>query len=520
MTALDLANPGSLMLALLPELVLMGGAMLILLWAGWRRDSDSHQRTIGWASLALVVATAAAVVWSYGRFVAEPGGPIAIDNFRWMIDLVILLGTGLTIALAMDDNRRERVHAAESHVLVLLASSGMMLLAAATDLMIVFLGIELMSISVYALAGINRRSARGAEGALKYFLLGAFATAFLLYGIALVYGATGSTNIERIARTIWGLGVSTSPLLIVGLAMLVIGFAFKIAAVPFHMWAPDVYDGSPSAITAYMAATVKAAAFASFLRLWLQGFPGMGPEWYPAVFGIAVASMVAGNAIGLAQKNLKRMLAYSSIGHAGYLLVLVAAGTSEATSALVFYLVAYTLATFGAFAGIVSMAQPGKGTVMIDELAGLWRRRPWLALGMGVMMLALLGFPFFGGMGFFAKWYVLQVALHAPVPQTNLAIILVLTTVLSAGYYLHVVMVMFMKPPAEASLGVEPPATGAMTRGVLVLTAVLILLIGLVPDSLVQLTTRSRVATVISGQPGPASLGVPALPPAEPRLTR
>lgn len=515
MTALDLNQPSQLMMALLPELVLMGGAMLILLWAGWVRETDDHQRKIGWASLVLVVITAGSVVWSYRRFAPTTAGPIAIDTFRWMIDIVILLGTGLAIALAMDENRNERILSPESHVLILLASSGMMLLAAATDLIIVFLGIELMSISVYALAGINRRSGRGAEGALKYFLLGAFATAFLLYGIALIYGATGSTSIQHIAATIISLNLWSSPLLIVGIAMLVIGFGFKIAAVPFHMWAPDVYDGSPSAITAYMAATVKAAAFASFLRVWLQGFPALAPTWYPSIFDIAVASMIAGNAIGLAQKNLKRMLAYSSIGHAGYLMVLMAAGTGEATSALVFYLIAYTLATFGAFAGIVSLSQPGRGTVMIDELSGLWSRRPWVALGMGVMMLALLGFPFFGGAGFFAKWYVLQVALHAPVKQTTLAVILVLTTVVSAGYYLHVVMVMFMKAPAEGA--VEPPPTGGMTRFVLVTTTVLILLIGLAPDALVRLTRASRVETV---SPAMIRASTPGLRPAEPTLSR
>lgn len=513
MTPLDLSKPTSLMLAIVPELVLMGGAMFILLWAGWRRDSDSHQRNIGAASLALVALTIAAVLWSYGRYTALPGGPVTIDNFRWAMDIVILAGAGLTIALSMDDNRREAVHAPEIHVLVLLASGGMMLLAAATDMMIVFLGIELMSISVYALAGVNRRSARSAEGALKYFLLGAFATAFLLYGMALVYGATGSTNIDRIAQTIWTLGITSSPLLLVGLAMLVIGFGFKIAVVPFHMWAPDVYDGSPSAITAYMAATVKAAAFATFIRVWLQAFPGLGPEWYKAIYMVAVATMIAGNAIGLVQKNLKRMLAYSSIGHAGYLLVLIAAGTNEATSALVFYLLAYSLATFGAFAVVIALAQPGKGTVMIDELSGLWNRRPWLALGMGVMMLSLLGFPFFGGAGFFAKWYVLQAALHAPVPQTMLAVFIVLTSVLSAGYYLHVVMVMFMKPAPEGGATALPP-TGAMTRGVLVATVVLTLLLGIAPDIVVRWTNDSRISP-----PAAAAMGM-APAPAPPTISR
>jgi NADH-quinone oxidoreductase subunit N len=521
MTPLDLSIPSSLMLAIVPELVLMGGSMLLLLWAGWRKDSETHQRNVGIASLVLVALTIAAVVWSMRRFDSVvPGGPVTIDTFRWAMDVVLLIGAGFTIALGVDDNRREMVHAPETHILVLLATSGMMLLAAATDMMIVFLGIELMSISVYALAGINRRSARSAEGALKYFLLGAFATAFLLYGIALVYGATGSTNIDRIAQAVWSLGITSSPLLLVGLAMLVIGFGFKVAVVPFHMWAPDVYDGSPSAITAYMAATVKAAAYATFIRVWLQAFPALGPEWYKAIYGVAVATMIAGNAIGLVQKNLKRMLAYSSIGHAGYLLVLIAAGTAEATSALVFYLLAYTLATFGAFAVIVSLAQPGKGTVMIDELSGLWKRRPWLALGMGVMMLSLLGFPFFGGAGFFAKWYVLQVALHAPVPQTMLAVFIVLTSVLSAGYYLHVVMVMFMKPASDAVVAAEPPRAGGLTRAVLVATVVLTILLGIAPDALVRWTGRSRITVPVASRMGMARPGAPAMPPAQPTIAR
>src|SRR4051794_19532103 len=424
-TTLDLAVPAQLTQALVPDLVLMGGAMLMLLWAAWRPDSQEHQRRVGLASIVLVGITMALTLQWAGRFDAGPG-PIALDNFRWYTDIVVLLGTVFAIALSMDDNMRSGITTAEAHVLILLASSGMMLLAAARDLMIVFLGIELMSISVYALAGINRRSVRSAEGALKYFLLGAFSTAFLLYGIALVYGATGSTNLAVIAGRTTMYGLTSSPLLIAGIAMLLIGFGFKVATVPFHMWAPDVYDGAPSAITAYMAATVKAAAFASFIRVWLEAFPFSFNSWHPALSGLAIATMVIGNAIGLQQKNLKRMLAYSSIGHAGYILVAIAAGTFQGSSAMLFYLFIYTLATFGAFAVVVALTRDGQTTVMLDELDGLWTVRPALALGMAVLMLALMGFPIFGGAGFFAKWYVLQAALQAPIRQTTLAVVLVL----------------------------------------------------------------------------------------------
>jgi NADH-quinone oxidoreductase subunit N len=375
-------------------------------------------------------------------------------------------------------------------VLILLASSGMMLLASARDLMIVFLGIELMSISVYALAGMNRRSERSAEGALKYFLLGAFSTAFLLYGIALVYGATGATNLTYIAGRIALYGLGRSPLLISGVALMLIGFGFKVAAVPFHMWAPDVYDGAPNAITAYMAATVKAAAFAAFIRVWLEAFPFVWPSWHPALSGLAIATMIFGNAIGLAQKNLKRMLAYSSIGHAGYILVAIAAGTLQGSSALLFYLFIYTLATFGAFAVVVSLQRDGDAPVMLEDMAGLWSIRPWLALSMGVIMLSLLGFPIFGGAGFFAKWYILQAALDAPIRQTTLSVILVLTTVVSAGYYLYVVMLMFMRPRVEGAY--VPERSGGLTRVVLGLSVALILLIGFVPQAVISRTQNGK----------------------------
>src|SRR5437868_3095742 len=439
-----------------------------------------------------------------GRFDAGPG-PIALDNFRWLVDVVILLGTVFTIALGMDDNMRSGVRSAEAHVLVLLASSGMMLLAGARDLMIVFLGIELMSISVYALAGINRRSIRSAEGALKYFLLGAFSTAFLLYGIALVYGATGATNLQTIGERALteGGAVASGPLFLIGIALLLVGFGFKVATVPFHMWAPDVYDGAPSPVTAYMAATVKTAAFAAFLRAWLEAFPSAFNAWHPAVMGIAIATMVFGNAIGLWQQNIKRMLAYSSIGHAGYLLVALAAGTTQGASAMIFYLLIYSLATFGCFAVVSSLTRSGSGTVVLDELAGLWSVRPWTAFSMAVLMLALLGFPIFGGAGFFAKWYVIEAALQSPTPQTLLVVVLVLTTVVSAGYYLYVVMVMFMRPRLE---GLTLPApSGGLTRLVLVATVVLLLVLGIVPDYVVRLTWAGRPqlspATAVNGRP-------------------
>ena len=502
----DLAIPSQLSAALLPDLLLMGGAMILLLWAVWRRESAEHQRSVGVLSIGLCVATLVAVLVMMGQRGIATDGPIAVDNFRWMADIIILLGTIGALALGIEDNDRVGTTTAETHVLILLASSGMMLLVAARDLMIVFLGIELMSISVYALAGLNRRSERSAEGALKYFLLGAFSTAFLLYGIALVYGATGTTGLYAIGRRVVEHDLSSSPLLLIGIAMLLVGFGFKVSTVPFHMWAPDVYDGSPNPITAYMAATVKTAAFAAFLRVWLEAFGAEFTSWHRAVVGLAVATMVIGNAIGLLQRNLKRLLAYSSIAHAGFILVAIAAGTSQGASAMLFYLLAYTLATFGAFAIIIVLSR-GDAPLTTDDVSGLWTVRPWLALGMTVFMLALMGFPVFGGIGFFAKWYVLKAALQAPEPQTLLAVVLVLTTVISAGYYLYVIMVMFMRPRrADAPDIVSTPP---LTRFVMIATAATILILGVMPDLAVR---YAIVGTPRLGVPDVIAKVAPTLP--------
>ncbi|MEP6730371.1 MAG: NADH-quinone oxidoreductase subunit N [bacterium] len=509
--AYDLAIPSQLSAALLPDLLLMVGAMILLLWAVWRSESAAHQRSVGLLSIGLVVATLVAVVVLMFQAHTATDGPIAVDNFRWMADVVILLGTIGALALGIDDNDRVGTVTAETHVLILFASSGMMLLVAARDLMIVFLGIELMSISVYALAGLNRRSERSAEGALKYFLLGAFSTAFLLYGIALVYGATGTTGLHAIGTRVAQNNLATSPLLLIGIALLLVGFGFKVSTVPFHMWAPDVYDGSPNPITAYMAATVKAAAFAAFLRVWLEAFGGEYASWHRAVVGLAVATMVIGNAVALMQRNLKRLLAYSSIAHAGFILVAIAAGTTQGASAMVFYLLAYTLAIFGAFAIIIVLSR-GDVSLTTDDVSGLWTVRPWLALGMTVYMLALLGFPIFGGVGFFAKWYVLKAALQAPEPQTMLAVVLVLTTVISAGYYLYVIMVMFMRPRrADApQIGTTP----ALTRFVMVATAAAILILGVAPDIAVQF---AFVGIPRLSVPSVVAKGVPLQPVAQTR---
>ena len=271
-------------------------------------------------------------------------------------------------------------------------------------------------------------------------------------------------------------------MLLVGTALLLVGFAFKVAVVPFHMWAPDVYEGAPTPVTAFMAAGVKAAAFAAFLRVWLECFGTLDFAWFAPVWWVAAVTMILGNVVALSQRNIKRLLAYSSIVHSGYLLVAVAAGSQLGASAFLFYLFAYTLATLGAFAVVSVMGRSGERGLEISDYEGLWKVRPGLAVGMAVCLLALLGFPVFGGVGFFAKLYLLQAALAAPHNLAPLAVLLVVTSVVSAGYYLHVVRVMFMKPRPDGS--VEPERAGGITRIVLIASVVLILALGLLPERL------------------------------------
>jgi NADH-quinone oxidoreductase subunit N len=505
---LDLSIPSQLSFALLPDLVLIGGAMLLLVWAAWRPESARHQRAIGTASIILLVMTAVLIGWFMIRGVTANPGPIAVDRFRWIADLVLIVGTIATIALSMDYNERELMVAPEAHVLILLATAGMMLLAGARDLMVVFLGIETMSVAVYVLAGMNRRSPRAAEGALKYFLLGAFSTAFLLYGMALVYGATGATDIGVIGDRITQYGLTRSPLLLVGIALMLVGFGFKVAAAPFHMWAPDVYEGAPTPVTAYMAAAVKAAAFAAFLRIWFEAFSPVFERWHNSFWWIAAITMVVGNVIALRQRNIKRMLAYSSIAHAGYLMVALTVNTAAGAEAFLFYALIYTIATFGAFGVVVALGDAGERSLSIDDYSGLWTVRPWMAVAMAVFMLSLLGFPVFGGAGFFAKWYVIRAALQTPSPQTKLAVVLVLTSVISAGYYLYVVMVMFMRPRLASA--VVPARAGGLTRFVVAAAAVLLIGLGFFPEQLVRVTRGGAPLTAYRVGPPETVVPLPA----------
>ncbi len=517
---LDPSSYHDLLLSLLPELVLTGWALVLLLLVAWRHQTVRDLRIAGWLTLVALLSTAVATWWLWWHRAGVEGlaAMVAADDFRWVADWVFLGAAALTVLISFSYLEREQLLAPEYYVLLVFGTLGMMLMAAGADLMVIFLGLELMSVAVYVLAGFDRRRARSAEAALKYFLLGAFASGFLLYGIALLYGATGTTNISLIGAQVAFMG-QPSVMLLVGLALLIVGFAFKVAAVPFHMWAPDVYDGAPTPVTAFMATAVKAAAFAALFRVLVAGFGGVA-AWHDMLWWLAVITMIGGNLFALGQRSLKRMLAYSSVAHAGYLLVAVTAGGSSGTSAFIVYVIAYTLMSLGAFAVLTAKGRAGESDVLIDDLAGLAARRPWLAFALAICMLSLLGFP--GTAGFMGKWYILIAATGAGrtagfmgkwyiliaatgAGQNTLAAILVLTSVVSAGYYLPVIMAMYMKsePDEAAHVDVRLDRWG---RAAVVAVVAGLLLFGVWPNRLFDLaraagqSVQPAATTTTTGQ--------------------
>lgn len=479
MTPIDMARPAGMALALLPELLLTAAALVALLVTAWRHRSPADSRLVGLVSLAgLAVAGAGVVVLGViGATPLEGARMVALDGFRYASLGLILLATAAAVLLSLDYMEREGLTAPEYYPLVLFAAIGMMFLAGATDLIVLFLGLEVMSVAVYVLAGFDRRSRFATEAALKYFLIGAFASAFLLYGIALVYGAAGTTDLHGIAVQLRGAPLSFMGT--AGLALLLIGLGFKVAAAPFHMWAPDVYDGAPTPVTTLMATGVKAAGFLALLRVLYEAFPHHAPAWSEAVAWLAVLTMAVGNLVALSQRSLKRMLAYSSIAHAGYLLAAVWAGPGAGGAATLLYLGAYVLTTVATFGILAHLGRHGEREVSLDSIAGLGQRNPWIAVALTIGMLSLLGFP--GTLGFIGKWAILAAIVDQG--ERILAVVLVLTSVVSAGYYLPVVMATWMKPSPTGAVPVILPRATAWAVG---LATVMVLLAGLWPSPAVE----------------------------------
>ncbi|HEX7239553.1 MAG TPA: NADH-quinone oxidoreductase subunit N, partial [Longimicrobiaceae bacterium] len=364
---------------------------------------------------------------------------------------IFLLAAALSLFVSMGYLDRKGINRGEFHVLVLFATVGMMLMGGARDLMMMFVALEVMSVSIYVLVGFDRMDARSSEGSLKYFLLGAFSSAFFLYGIALTFGATGSTNLGVIGPG-GAEGVRSGNLmLLAGAALLMVGLGFKVAAMPFHMWTPDAYDGAPTPVTALMSTGVKAAAFAAFFRVFGVAFAGMYEHWATVVFWLAAITMVVANLVAATQGSLKRMLAYSSIAHAGYLLVALMAAQTGGAAAFLFYLLVYTLMTAGAFGVLIANGRGTEEWVTLEDFAGFGWRHPLLGAAFSIFLLSLAGFPLTAG--FLGKLFILRAAIEGGLQV--LAVILVLASLVSYFYYLRVIVVMYMQP---SRAGVEAPA--------------------------------------------------------------
>jgi NADH-quinone oxidoreductase subunit N len=420
-------------------------------------------------------------------------GLLALDRFGIIFNCIFLVGAALTVLLAPAFMREHQFEFGEFYSLLLFATVGMMILAQATDLVTIFLGIETMSIAVYVLTGSFRHSAKSAEGAMKYFMVGAFATSVLLYGMALIYGAVGSTGLAEIGRL--APRVAQAPLFIVGFLLVIVALGFKISAVPFHMWAPDAYEGAPTPVTAFMATTVKAAGFATLIRLVSTAFSrtelAYGASGWASVCSVlAVLTMTVGNLGALRQDNVKRMLAYSSIAHAGYLLVGVVAIALvgvDARGPLVYYLVAYTFTTVGAFGVVAWIGSRNDERLNIDDWAGLAGKHPGVALAMTIFMLSLGGVP--PTAGFFGKFYVFRAALEKPA-LVWLVVIAVLNSVVSVYYYLRVVTAMYFR---EAGREARPLRATSVSASLLI-AALGVLAIGILPTWLVDIASAANFA--------------------------
>jgi NADH-quinone oxidoreductase subunit N len=412
------------------------------------------------------------------------GGMFTADGYALFFKITFMIIAFLTVLISMGYAHREGIDFGEYYALILFATLGMMLMAAGTHLIIIFLGLETMSISIYILAGMMREDRKSVESALKYFLLGAFATCFLLYGIALLYGATGSFYLKDIAVYISSKNLLRNPMLLMSLVFLTIGFGFKIAAVPFHMWTPDVYEGAPTSITAFMATGVKAAGFSALVRVFFSALPAFRPDWTSIMWVIALATMTLGNIVAISQTNIKRMLAYSSIAHAGYILVAFVAGNDLGTSGILFYLMAYAFMNLGAFTVVILLGKKGEENTLIKDYAGIGFKYPFLAAAMTIFLLSMAGIPPLGG--FMAKFYVFSAAVKEKFYW--LAILGVLNSAVSVYYYLRVTVLMYFRESEREITGLQFSPASVFA---LILAVIGTLYMGIFPANVLSFAQKS-----------------------------
>jgi len=467
----------------LPELLLTLAGVLIMFLEALR--PEGHKSNAGlFAIVALVMALPAALL-------ATPGpafqGMLMVDGMATFFRTLVVVVGLLVVFSSTDYLRRENQESGEFYALVLFSIVGQCVMVTANELIMIFIGLEISSIASYILAGYLRDDARNNEAALKYFLLGSFATAFLLYGVAWMYGATGSTNLTEIRRALISGAAPPDALIGVAAALIFVGLAFKISAAPFQGWAPDVYQGAPAPVSAFLTVGPKAAAFAVLMRVFLGSLEPIASRWAPAVWVCALATMVVGNFGAIMQSNIKRLLAYSSIAHAGYVLVAVAANSGIGSAAAMFYLAAYAFTNIGAFAVVTYFSRKGEGYVSIDDFAGLAQRQPGIAAMMTIFLLSLIGVPLTGG--FFGKFYIFKAALDANLIW--LTVLGLLNSAVAAYYYLRILVVMYMREPG-ASVEKLPPA-GALLQIAVYGSAAGTLLLGIFPSLVLDFANRAAL---------------------------
>ena len=467
--------------AIIPMLCVALAGLVVLLAEAFR-GRDEKMPIGGLAIIGLIGAGAASVLlWNRN---ATSFGVVTADNFSLFVNMVLVAVGILTVIFSSQTIDRDRIPAGEYYAIMLFAIVGMMLMGQATDLLVIFLALETMSIAVYVLTGIRREQQQSTEAAFKYFLLGAFASAFFLYGVAFLYGVTGSTSLDRIGSVIAAQSMSGNPMILLGVGLLIVGFAFKVAAVPFHMWSPDAYEGAPAVVTGFMSTGVKAAAVAAFVRVFLSALEPMIAEWAPVLWVIAAATMILGTVVGVAQTSLKRMLAYSSIAHGGYLMAGLVAGNDVGKAAILFYLAAYALTNLGAFGVIALLGTRERANDDLRDYAGLFKSHPALAVLMTFFLLSLGGFP--PTAGFIAKWYVFSAAVGSG--YYGLAIIGVLSSVVSVFFYLRIVVMMFMTD--RDARPVPAPISGVAFAG-LILSLIGVLYLGVLPSAVIDFAQAS-----------------------------
>jgi NADH-quinone oxidoreductase subunit N len=467
---------GYQLLPVLPEIVLAIGAMALLMIGAWSGQRAAALITV--LAVCLLVATGVIeYLLPQGRLVTF-GGSFVVDDFARFLKILALLGSAATLVLSREFIEGRSRQMFEFAILVMLSTVGMMVLISAADLIMLYLGLELMSLALYVVAASNRDNVKSTEAGLKYFVLGALASGMLLYGASLIYGFTGTVSFAGIAAA-----AKTGDIgIIFGIVFLLAGLCFKVSVVPFHMWTPDVYEGAPTPVTAFFASAPKVAAMAVFTRVVLTAFSGIVSEWQQIVVFVAIASMALGSFGAIGQRNIKRMMAYSSIGHMGFALVGLAAGTVEGAQGVLLYLVIYTVMTFGAFTVILAMSRNGQALEQISDFAGLSRTNPLLAFFFAMLLFSLAGIPPLAG--FFAKFYVFTAAIKAGL--FALSVIGVITSVVGAFYYLNVIKVMYFDEQAEAADSVY-----IELRSVVAATALFNMLFFAYPGPLVSAATAA-----------------------------